>query len=280
MTVSSVELEAQAPKLRRRPRLTGRDRQILTLLGQYGCVGADRIKSRFWKSTPNSRTHYRRIGILKRRGLIATVNGDGITANGYRLTKRGLDVLRNINQSGPVIANRRAYKTQFAHDQMLIDIRSILETSPLVRDFAPESEVRRKLQKDHSKLLHWENAKHIPDAMFVLAIPGKEMRMAIELELTPKAAPRYTKIFRNHLLAKDWDLVIYIAQGDKFKDQLMERLNEVKSKDVQVKIAKQLNGIYFCTLDEFLSKQLETPLTNGKKEISLGNIARNFGLSS
>lgn len=280
MTTTPVILEKPAPKMRRRPRLTGRDQKILILLGQYGCVAAERIKARLWNSTPNSRTHYRRIGILKRRGLIELAYGDGITANGYRLTKRGVEVLKKIRKSNVGIANRRAYKTQFAHDQLLIDVRSILEKSPLVKDFTPESEARRKLLNEQSKLLHWENAPLIPDATFVLAIPGQEMRAAIELELTPKAARRYTKIFRNHLLAKDWELVIYIVQGDRFCDQLMERLNEVKGKDIQVQIAKRLNGIYFCTLDEFLSKQLTVPLTNGKKELSLAKIAQNFGLST
>jgi hypothetical protein len=38
-------------------------------------------------------------------------------------------------------------------------------------------------------------------------------------------------------------------------------------------------GMYSCTIGEFLSKRIEVPMTNGKKEISLAKIAENFGLT-
>lgn len=265
-------------KVRRRPRITGRDEKILSLLGEYGCVSADRIKAYFWNSTPTSSTHYRRLGILKQRGLIENVSGDRSMTIGYRLTKRGKDVLAKWPHGNSSPLTRRAYKTQFEHDQLLIDIRRILEKSPLVHSFKTEAEIRRELPDGNSKLLNWENAPVIPDATFVFSVPGQRMRVAVELELTAKIKRRYTKIFRSHLLAKEWRLVIYIVKSATFQDQLMKTLNIVKTTDIHVRIAKSLNGIYFCVLDEFLSKQLSVPLTNGKKEISLEQIALNFGL--
>ena len=269
---------AAPKKLRHRPKLTGRDRKILALLGEYGCVTADRIKAYFWNSSAKSRAHYRRLGVLRRRGFIENVSGDRSMTIGYRLTKRGKEVWRKYSAAGIVPSVRRAYKTQFEHDQLLIDVRRILEESPLVREFKSEVEIRNRVMDGNAKLLHWENAPIIPDATFVFEVPGQRRRVALELELTPKAKRRYAKIFRSHLLAKDWSVVFYIVKDATFRDRLMKTLNDIKSTDLQVLVASKLNGIYFCTLDEFLSRRLAVPFTNGKKEISLDKIAQNFGL--
>jgi hypothetical protein len=267
-------------KVRRRPKLTGRDERILALLGEYGCVAGDRIKSYFWNSTPASCAHYRRLGILRQRGLIENVLGDRSIAIGYRLTKRGEEALTKLKATKPGLLNRRAYKTQFEHDQLLIDVRRILEKSPLISDFRAEPEIRRDLLNGKAKLLHWENAPMIPDATFAFSTPGQKMRMAAELELTLKTRRRYTKIFRNHLLSKNWQMVIYVVKGEDLHDRLMKLLNEVKTTDLEVTLAKSINGIYFCALEEFLKKGLSVPMTNGKKEISFEQIAQSAGIKS
>jgi DNA-binding PadR family transcriptional regulator len=265
--------------MNQRLRITIRDRKILTLLGEYGCVTGERIKNYFWSSTPMSSTHYRRLGILKRHELIENVTGDGAMTIGYRLTKKGKEHLAKISVATTSVS-RRGYKTPFEHDQLLIDVRRIFEASPIVKEFRTESEVRRELFNGHRKILNFENEPIVPDATFVFEVPGQKMKVAIELELTPKTKRRYTKIFRSHLLSKDWNLVIYIVKNDKFRQQLMKTQADIRVNDLHIRIAKHLNGIYFCSLEEFLSKRLSVPMTNGKKEISLEQIAKNFGLST
>ena len=273
------EMDLPKKKRRRRPKLTGRDEKILSLLGEYGCVSAERIKAYFWNSTSTSRAHYRRLGMLKRRGLVESNMGDRAMTIGYRLTKRGQQVLKNSPAANLRPATRRAYKTQFEHDQYLIDLRRILQESPLVREFKNQLEVRKQLIDGKAKLRHWEDLPHIPDATFSLVIPGQTMRVALEVELTSKNRKRYAKIFRNHLLAKTWEMVIYVVKDANFRDRLMATLSDIKSTDIQVRVASKINGMYFCTIGEFLSRQLEVPMTNGKKEISLAKIAENFGLT-
>lgn len=266
-------------KRRRRPKLTARDERILLLIGEYGCVSAERIKKHFWNSTEGSRTHYRRIGILRRRGLVENTVGDRSMTIGYRLTLRGKRIVSGLGSKGSSVVNRRSYKTQFEHDQLLIDIRGVLEKSPLVKYFRSEREIRRDLLSGEKRLLHWESLPSVPDAAFLLKIPGHEQNAALELELTPKKRQRYSRIFRSHLLSKDWNLVFYVVRDEPFKRLLMRLLGEVKSEDLQVQVAKRINGIYFCTLEEFQKRELKVPFSNGKEEISLAEIAKNFGLA-
>jgi hypothetical protein len=279
MNVPVIEPEAKSPrKSQPRRELTNRDKKLLTFLAEYGCVSAERIKCRLWQTNQPSRTHFRRIGILKRVGLIENVFGDGGISIGYRLSKKGATLLRSLPDLRHLVITRRSYKTQFNHDQLLIDIRSILETSPLVKEFCPESEIRRKIVAKESKLQHWANLPAVPDGTFRLAIPGQEHAAALELEMTLKTRSRYTRIFRHHLLNKRWSLVFYVTKNEKIQQQLMAALTELKGKDVEVQMAKRINGIYFCTLGQFLERRLETLFSNGREEISFAAIARNFSL--
>lgn len=265
---------ATVKKGQRRPRLTGRDQRILALLGEYGCVAGARIKACLWNSSPSSGAHYRRLRILIKLRLVEKVLGDRSIPIGYRLTKMGMEALGKIPGAKAPLPYRRAYKTQFEHDQLLIDVRRILQASPLIRAFKTENEIRHLLFNGQEKLLHWENAPLVPDAMFTFSVPGKTMQIALELELSAKAGRRYTRIFRSHLLASDWGLTIYIVKGEKFRARLMELLTDVKAKDLEVRMAKTINGIYFCSLEEFLLKELSTTMTNGKKEFSFTDLAQ------
>lgn len=262
------------------PALTLRDQRILLLLGEHGCVTAERIKGHFWNNNPKSRLHFRRIGILKRRNLIENVEGDGGITIGYRLTKKGRALVSEKFKDWRDPPTRRGYKTQFEHDQLLIDIRGIFAESPIVKDFKTESDVRREMMTAAVQRQHWEKRPLVPDATFLMEVPGKKMRVAIELELTGKTRPRYTRIFRNHLLTKNWQLVIYVVKDELLRKRLMDHLSEVKRTDIHVRIEKSVNGIYFCGLDEFLKARLDAPFSNGKKEISLNQIAQSFGLKT
>ena len=259
-------------------RLTDRDRRLLGFLAEYGCVSAERIKAQFWNTKPNLRSHYRRLGVLRRLALIENVIGDRSMTIGYRITKRGQQLLNEIGEPDDRAVNRRSYKTQFEHDQLLIDVRRILERSPIVKEFKTESEVRSELIKGKARNSNWENMPAIPDGTFVFEVPGQKMRVAIELELSPKWKRRYGKIFRDHILSKDWSLVFYIVKDEQLLRFLRDTLAETKANDAYVRVSKAINGIYFCLLDDFLSAQLGVSFSNGKQELSLERIAKNFEL--
>jgi hypothetical protein len=266
------------PEIQGRHRLTERDQEILRLLAEHGCVSADRVKLQFWPSNPISRSHYRRLAILKRAGLVENVFSDRDITMGYRLTKKGREVLQLFFPQQSVSVVRRAYKTSFEHDQLLIDVQRILQKSPVVKDFETESEIRRRINPVKSGGSIWKESHAVPDALFTFQTPNQRIKVAVELELTLKSAKRYERIFRNHLLAKNWNLVFYLVKNQQLLVSLRENLDMAKREDSYVRVSKAINGIYFCELGKFLSLGLEAPFSNGKEEISLGKIAKNFGM--
>jgi hypothetical protein len=263
----------------RRMRLVTRDIQLLSFMGEHGCVSPGRIKRYFWNSSETSRAHNRRLRILANRGLVEKVLGDQERLLGYRLTIKGKRTLKEMAPGLKFFVARRAYKTQFEHDQRLIDLRRILEQSPHIRNFKMDHELQAELSSGAGVPTSWRNAQLVPDALFVHRTSKQCMRIALELEMTQKSRQRYGRIFQAHLLAKKWDLTLYVVRDDTLRIRLMQILDTVKGKDLEVRLAKVVNGIYFCSLDEFLSKGLEASMTNGKREISFAEMARNVGTS-
>jgi cell fate (sporulation/competence/biofilm development) regulator YmcA (YheA/YmcA/DUF963 family) len=255
-------------------RVTARDIQLLRLLSEYGCVDAQRIKAKLWNGNPTSRAHFRRLGILKKLSLIENVLGDQGVGLGYRISKHGQKLLLDRGQSIDGAVARRSYKTQFEHDQLLIDIRRILESSPVVKDFQTEAAVKNELLGGHTGPIDWKTAPTIPDGTFIYEVPGQRLRVALELEITQKSRARYFKIFRSHLLNKNWNMAFYILRDQAMLENVLAILEEVKVEDVTVRVAKKVNGIYLCALDLFLKDELKAQFTDGKKVISLEELAQ------
>ncbi len=256
-------------------RLMDRDVKLLELLALYGCVSIERIKSELWNNKENLRSHYRRLGVLRNQGWIEKVEGDEKRIIGYRLSRSGKAFLSSIlATSEPIEFNRRSYKTQFEHDQLMIDLRRLFTSSPVIKDFKTEAEVTREITKGVQKSFDWKKAPTIPDATFVLLLSDKTMRVAIELELSAKNKARYQRIFRNHLLTDRWSIVFYIVKDQKLLDHLREQLRHCKESDVQVRVSKQINGIYFGSLESVLRDGLKATFFNGKQEISLAEISQ------
>ena len=262
------------PSQPRRTRLTERDLRLLFFLGEHGCVSPTRVKSYFWNSSEGSKAHNRRLRILTQEGYVEKVVGDQSRVLGYRITQKGKRFLRDASPGKEVVISRRGYRTQFEHDQRLIDVRRILEQSPLILGFRMDHELRAEFSDGKSRPASWQNMQLIPDAIFTHRTPSGSVKMALELELTQKSKRRYGRIFKNHLLSKKWNLTLYLVKDEALKKSLMETLGAVKGKDLEVRLAKVVNGIYFCLLEDFLSKGLEAPMTNGKKEISFAEMAR------
>ena len=275
MTELQSEIVDVAPvKGNKRYRITDRDILLLRLLAEYGCVDAQRIKAKLWNGNPTSRAHFRRISILKKLCLVENVLGDQGVGLGYRISKDGRKLLAERGQEVEGAVVRRSYKTQFEHDQLLIDIRRILESSPVVNEFKTEAEVKNELLGGQKGIIDWKTAPTIPDGTFVYEIPGQRFRIAIELEITQKSRARYFKILRSHLLNKTWNITFYILRDEVLLQKLQTLLAEVKAEDISVRVARKNNGIYLCSLESFLRDQLKAQFINGKKTISLEELAQ------
>jgi hypothetical protein len=260
-------------------RITDRDVAVLRLLDEYGCVDAQRIKVKLWNANPKSRAHFRRIGILRGLNLIDIVLGDQGVGIGYRITKKGRGILLEKGASVTTQTNKKTYKTQFEHDQLLIEVRSILESSPVVKDFKSEAEVKYELLAGRRGPPDWKDALAVPDGTFIYEVPGQRIRVAVELELTQKSRARYFKILRGHLLNKTWGMAFYIVKDESLILKMRGLLDEIKSHDVRVRVARKINGVYLCSLEEFRRERLKANFSNGKETFSLGEVALNFGLA-
>ena len=279
MEIDDVTTPIVEPASVRRTRVTDRDIALMRLLVEYGCVDAQRIKVKLWNSNPNSRAHFRRIGILRSMNLIDIVLGDQGVGMGYRITKKGRALLVEKGEAVITAVNRKSYKTEFEHDQTLIEVRAVLEQSPLVKDFKTEAEVKHEILAGRKGPVDWRDSLSVPDATFVYEVPGQRVRVAVELELTQKSRARYFRILRGHLVNKTWGMVFYVVKNESLLNKIQSLLAEIKSHDARVLVAKKINGVYLCTLDEFRKERLKANFTNGKETISLAELAQNFGVA-
>lgn len=263
----------EAKKLRAH-RLVPRDLVLLRMLGEHGCLDPERIKAKLWNGNPTSKAHYRRLGILKRMGLLENVLGDQGFGIGYRVTQKGLKVLTESGNVPRHIPINRGYRTQLEHDQIMFEIRDILESSPIVKEYRTEGDVHHELLGGKKGPIDWQNAPTIPDGTFVYEVPGQRLRIALEIEITFKTRARYFKILRNHLLNKTWDMTFYIMRDQAMLHRLLALIEEVQAKDAAVRVARKINGIYLCSLDEIKTQKLKAQFTNGKRTISLDELAQ------
>ena len=245
-------------------RLTERDIHLLKLLSEYGCVDPQRIKAKLWNGNPTSRAHYRRLGILKRLGLIENVIGDQGVGIGYRVSRTGQRILEVKGETIAHAGFRRRYRTQFEHDQLLIDIRPILEKSPVVKDFKTDAAVHAELLGDQRGPVDWKKAPTIPDGTFIYDTPAQRFRIALELEVTQKSKARYFKIFRSHLLNRHWSMAFYIVRDQAMRDRVLAILEQVKAHLAATKLLGAGGGGYLLMFakDDEAAVRIRLSLTN------------------
>lgn len=256
-----------------RHRITGRDKMILNLLAEFGCVTPKTIQSQIFKENDKTKNHFRRFRILRQHKLIQQVLRDDGAVLGYELTKKGKHFLK-LGGNNENEAFTKSYRTDFFHDQTLVKVKGIFVSCPEVSGYKSEGKIRKEISRRTSSLLHWEKRGNIPDSYFELKMPDRVLRVAVELELSDKSRRRYERIFRNHLLSQSWDLVIYLVKDATLKNYLLSLLQTSKDRDIQVRVAKMINGVYFGELDDFLKNGLDVKLTNGRRELSFKELAQ------
>lgn len=256
-----------------RHRVTGRDKMILNLLADFGCASPRKIQTQLFKENDKTKNHFRRFRILRQLKLIDHVWRDDGAMLGYKLTAKGKKFLALGEDHDGGIASK-SYRTDYYHDQTLIDVKGIFANCSAISDYKSEGKIRKEINQKLSSLLHWEKRGNIPDGYFHLKLPDRNLRVAIELELSDKSQKRYERIFRNHLLSKSWDLVIYLVRDETLKNYLLGLLQKSKDRDIQVRVSNMLNGIYFCELNDFLKNGLDVKLTNGRRELSFKELAQ------
>ncbi len=264
-------MESNTKAERRKVVVMSRDRLVLAEIALNRFLTAKQIKDKFWPRD-KSHNHYGRIRKLVRAGLVEQMTGDNSVALGYRLTMRGIEELPTVELKARAMANRKvSYGTSYEHDRLLHDVRVVLESSNLVSNYRAAHEVKELFAIRHGRQEQKEDGYKVPDGLFVLRNPTRNLTVALELERKQKSEGRYRKILRRLSTSSDFDVVFYLVADPRLGSYLTALLKDVRDNDPVVLAWPRVHGFYFAELGTFLAE--------GKKAFLLGE-GRSFSLES
>ena len=254
-------------------RTTARDHRILKYLSETGFATIDLIRKEFWQAK-NNRHYYRRLQILARSGLIQPLRGDMGIRLGYRITKKGANLLRRVQCGEPCQSVKALkYKSTFEHDLSAIRVRDIFTKSPIVSDFVGEAEVRSALAKKYGRQEKRDDRYKVPDALFKLKTQKGTFVAALEVECSTKSAERYVKIFRQLCTSKDFDVIFFIAKDATLLTVLRSHLKKTRDTDKLVMLWPRQHGFYFGLLDDVTRLGLDAPFSGEERTFTLRELA-------
>jgi hypothetical protein len=260
-------------KTKKNWQLTERDFAILKHIGEYGFSSARWIKEQFWSGKANC-IYYRRLSILRRMGLLEHMIGDGGNKLAYRLSKRGILFLRSRGVVGAEDSEyRAAYRTTYNHDDYLVGIGMVLRSFPGVVEYWPERQVRQQLTMRHGYKERKRDGYKVPDALFTVQTKQRRLRVALELEIAPKAKAYYRKILNRLITSADFDMVLVVAPDAMTLERLMTTLSWVRANDATVKYVKRDNGFYFALLSDVLNEKGNAKFSGEGTAFTLAQLA-------
>jgi hypothetical protein len=203
--------------------------------------------------------------ILKRlvqHRFLTAIRSDGGGVLGWSLTPKAkrlaqvLDDLPEFPQRAPV------YKTSFHHDCVVREVRGVMEKSPAIRNWVPDHALQREFMRrmlEKGRRDSGENRLVIPDGIFEIQGPDGPTHGALEVEITQKSKERIYHKLEAHCVSQDFDYAFFVMRDEKLRDLFCEILAEVNRRSAWVRVARQVNGIYFTTLSEFRARGLHAP---------------------
>jgi len=254
--------------------VTERDEAILRHIAANRFSTSRAIEAKFWAGKKNT-IHYRRMRRLCDLGLVDVMVGDHGARLGYRLLPKGCELLkaRGIVVDPSTVQGPR-YRSTYDHDQVLIRVREIFESSRLVSGFVAEHELRALLEKRYGFLDKSDRHYKVPDGLFRLKAPRREFRAALELEIARKSKARYRHILKLLALSPDYDVTFFVIAEDSVRRVIGESLAEIKEKDVEMKLSGSRHGFYFIGLSALLDNGLDARMDGEGRSFSLREMER------
>lgn len=254
--------------------LTSRDYAVMKVIATNRFVSAKQL-AHLWSNNPKNHNHYIRLKRLMRAGILELLIGDAGNRLGYRLTRKGIDLLPDDADRAKALAYRSfSYRTSFDHDRLLQELQTVFEQSPLVSRYMPEHEVRQRLSEKHGKKERNDVGYKVPDGLFELKTSRGIKRVAVELELTTKSESRYRKIFRELLTSSDFEIVLFVTASDKMTEALRSIVAEVKAEDMVVRGWPTKRGMYFATLESVLLEKQNAVFIGDSDPFSLASLEK------
>lgn|GEM_PF-3135825 len=253
--------------------LTERDERILRYLSEHGFASARWIRDAFWPGQSNCH-HYRRLSKLRVLGWVEYLVGDGGHRLGYRLTRKGVDLLRRSGaQDVDLKEIRTAYRTTFDHDNAMLGVGNVLRAFPAVSDYLSEPRVRSLLARRHGHKERRSDGYKVPDALLRLKTQKGTYQVAVELEYSLKARAYCERVLRQLVLSQDFSLVFLVVKDAKMLRRYQSVLKHVRANDPRIRFAQRDNGIYFCVLADLLRERGQSKLIGEGTEFELAALA-------
>ena len=252
--------------------LRARDRKVLKQIGENGFSSARWIKEHFSTGKANC-NHYRRLSVLRKRRLIEYMMGDCGKKLGYRLTKKGLQYLRTGRDSGDAIEYRAAYRTTYRHDDYLVGLGSVFRSLPGMLEYWPEHLVRKKLAQRYGFKERKGEGYKVPDAIFTVQTKQRQLCIALELEIAPKARVYYRRILLRLVKSRDFEMVFAVVPDVATMEVLKRELMWVRTKDPAFTIDNRDNGFYFALLSDVLTNKGESKFQGEGTAFTLRQLA-------
>lgn len=251
-----------------------RDAHILEFLAKNGFASIRNIEREFFGGIAH-RNHYRTFRRLMKKGNIEVLRGDGSEVLGYKLTKKGQRLIKSVvGEKFPIQTPPEQFRTQYSHDELLIQIRSIFEKCPVVSNYLSEQTVRENLARSYGYSEQDGAGYKVPDATFELKSHKGLFKVALELELTQKSKLRYKKILKQLALSQDWDTVFFVVKTCGIESAIKRVLSELREKDAEFGFAKKSAGFYFVSLEKLLREKEFCTFSGDGKSFTLWDLTK------
>lgn len=250
------------------------DKKLLHYIAENRFATVSNLEDIFWNGNAH-RNHYRKLKKLEQKGYVNQLIGDrGITL-GYTPTKKTILWLKRVGVKIETSTDlTRRYTTTFNHESLLLTLRNIFESSRIVSDFWPEHKVREDFAKRYGYKEREGSGYKVPDALFTLQTHNKQLRVALELELSRKSKARYRKLIKQLLVCAYFNIVFFIVAELSDLNLMKEILKRICEQDLDVKFSAHRHGMYFILLSEFLKHKLDGTFEGEGSTFSLKSLEK------
>ena len=206
-----------------RRRLTDRDLDILEFLTRYGAATAEQVRREFFAGSVKAA--YRRLRALEERGVVKGERVFYRMPQIYRVTEPGAH-LAEVD-----LPPARLDISRLHHSLEVLELSWLIRCREGVQVWLTERELRRdklieRREKDSGRMKAGGKMGRMPDGLLIL---GDTRELAVELELTPKRATSYRRIFSDYerqIKGGELDGVLFYFSSNK----AMERVREFSSR--------------------------------------------------
>ena len=102
------------------------------------------------------------------------------------------------------------------------------------------------------------------------------MRIALEVELSQKAKPRYSKIMQAVLISRQFEIVFFLCKDEKLLSLIRKEVAEARTRNPMVRASQRNNGVYSSTLEVLRTLKLNAPWSGEENRFTIREIEQSL----